>query len=233
VSLKIPIAVAPPLAARAASSGPNWPTFLLGLLGTFLVGTATAMVIQLYVVPRVETRQRREDRWERNVIELGELLTTQVSDRAHEVRLEQSLFRFIRQKDMSGPEFDQAKVAQGVAERGRKAQQLTWDFMGLIRTRVYWLSERIWARMPDVIETRKFQGASMLYLMRVEKIAGWSKDDDSTDDAFEEMWEKERTARYELVTQVKNLADMQHFPRASWFRAGKAWHDLLGGPDSM
>ena len=38
-------------APAAATSGPNWLTFLLSLLGTFVVGTATALLIQLYVVP--------------------------------------------------------------------------------------------------------------------------------------------------------------------------------------
>ena len=60
-------------------------TFLL----TFLVGVATALavqwVVQFYIVPRVETRKRREDRWERNLLELGDLLTTQLAECALEI----------------------------------------------------------------------------------------------------------------------------------------------------
>ena len=76
------VAPPPPVVVRVISSGPNWLTFVLSLVGTFVVGTATALLIQLYVVPRVETRKRREDRWERDVRELSELLTTLLSDRA-------------------------------------------------------------------------------------------------------------------------------------------------------
>jgi hypothetical protein len=190
------------------------------LLLTFLVGAATALVvqlvIQLYVVPKVETRKRREDRWERNVLELGELLTSLVGDSAQEARLEQSIFRAMSQEDTSGPEYDQAKVARGMAERAMNTRHVTSAFIDLVRTRVYWLAERVWAPMPNVIETRKFQIAYMWYLTRAEQIAGWSKDEDRTDAAFEESWEKERVARYELITQVKQLADLRNPPRGPW-----------------
>jgi hypothetical protein len=36
------------------------------------------MAIQLWIVPRVERRKRREERWERDVLALGELLTAEV-----------------------------------------------------------------------------------------------------------------------------------------------------------
>jgi hypothetical protein len=60
------------------------------------VGTGAAAVAALYIANRgwrEAAAQRREDRWERNVLDLGELLTSQVGESIYKVRLEQSLFR--------------------------------------------------------------------------------------------------------------------------------------------
>lgn len=79
---------------------------IIDTLVPYLIGAATAlaaqMVIQLYVVPRVETRKRRVDRWERYVLELGEVLTTMLSERAEEAMVEQGAFRLVHQ-DRSDP----------------------------------------------------------------------------------------------------------------------------------
>jgi peptidoglycan biosynthesis protein MviN/MurJ (putative lipid II flippase) len=100
------VASSPPVVVRVISPGPG----LMTLLVTFLVGAATALVvqlvIQLYVVPRVETRKRRKDRWERDVRELGELLTTSVGSRA---QTSQEL------KCQAASEIDSACCGQAVA----------------------------------------------------------------------------------------------------------------------
>ena len=216
MALKITVAAPPPVVVHLISSGPGW----LALLVTFLVGAVTALAVQLvvqfYVVPEVETRKRREDRWERNVLDLGELLTTLVDERAHEVRLQQSVFQALSKQDTSGPEFDQASVARSMAERAENTQQVTQAFIGLVSTRVSWLAERVSAVRPAADEILKFQVASLRYLVQAEKIAAWSKDDDRTDAAFKESFEKERAARQALIEQVKLLADLPHPPRAPW-----------------
>jgi hypothetical protein len=50
--------------------GTLWP-----LLLTALLTLAVTLWVQLYIVPRVETRKRRDDRLERDLLALGELLT--------------------------------------------------------------------------------------------------------------------------------------------------------------
>src|SRR4051794_22733874 len=51
-----------------------WPYLLTA--GLTLGATLTVhLVIQFYAVPRVDTRKRQEDRWERDLLALGELLT--------------------------------------------------------------------------------------------------------------------------------------------------------------
>jgi hypothetical protein len=133
VALKITIAVPTPV-VHVTSSGPDWLTLLV----PYLVGAATALavqlVVQLYIVPRVETRKRREDRWERNVLELGELLTSLLDRRASEAKVEQGIFRDMRQLE-SEPGPDQARLAKFREEQGRTAQQATWAFSELVTTR--------------------------------------------------------------------------------------------------
>lgn len=51
------------------------------LLGALLTLLAQA-VLQLRIIPRVEARKRREDRWEKDVRALGELLTGEVPEAA-------------------------------------------------------------------------------------------------------------------------------------------------------
>ena len=53
--------------AKASSSGWGWLAPIVAVLIGALAALAAQLVIQLYVVPRVETRKRREDRWERDV----------------------------------------------------------------------------------------------------------------------------------------------------------------------
>jgi hypothetical protein len=105
-------ASSPPVVVRVISHGPGWLTLLV----TFLLGAALTLAVQFWVVPRVETRKRREDRWERDVLELGELLTTSLGRCAQEAYVEQSILRTLKRGD---PEFDPAKVAKGMTGRTR------------------------------------------------------------------------------------------------------------------
>jgi hypothetical protein len=176
---------------------------------------AVQVVIQLYVVPRVETRKRREDRWERNVLEFGDLLTTSLGDRAGEARSAQWLFRLTRQETSKLSESDQAKIAQHLSERGRDARQASTVFVGVMRARVDWLADRIEAFGPAADEIIKFRHAWMTYQLRALRVSGWYEDEDQTDTAIEDGWDKESKARTELISQVKLLADLPHPPRAS------------------
>jgi hypothetical protein len=185
-----------------------------GVLAPILIGAALTLavqiVLQFYITPRVDTRRRREERFERNVLDLGELLTSELEDRAHQALLEQSLYRAIRQKAESG----EVQTTRGMDEQARKAQQLTWDFMGFVRVRVYWLAERVMAFTPAADEVIKFQIAAMRYLMSARGVAGWSKDDERPEAEFEAAWAAEREARSKLTEQVKLLASLRHPPRA-------------------
>jgi hypothetical protein len=62
-------------------------------------------LIQVYVVPLVETPKRRLERWEQDVLDLGELLSGRVRDAARQAESEQVRFSFSR-KMLGNPDFD-------------------------------------------------------------------------------------------------------------------------------
>ncbi len=215
VPLPIMAASPPPVVVRVISPGPG----LMTLLVTFLVGAATALVvqlvIQLYVVPKVEARKRRKDRWERDVRDLGELLTTLVSRRADEAYLAQLSFRFLHQELEGVSGVDEDKLARARREEGPKAYQATEAFHDLVNTRVDWLVDGI--RSPDNPRAKiidEFDLAARNYRVRA-MISHWPEHDPRTGDAFEAEWKQEREARGALLKKVKELRRLPHPPRAS------------------
>ena len=237
VAPQITVALPPP-AIRVISPGPGWLTLLV----TFLVGAATALavqlVVQLYVVPKVETRKRREDRWERNVLELGDLLTTVLDRRAYEAKVEQGKFRDVRQLERELGR-DQHNIAQSREQQARAAQQATTVFGDLLRTRVDLLIGRVRNVAPEAGAIVKFDSAARHYQVRTTFVRVRPQDDRRTETEFEEDWQKEYDARSALVTQMDLLAGMPHPPRASWrargsrrrrSRAGTAGHASRNGP---
>jgi len=227
----ITVASPPPVVVRVISYGPG----LMTLLVTFLVGAATALVVQLviqfWVVPKVETRKRREDRWERNVQELGDLLTTRLDKRANEAKVEQGKFRDVRElENESGPD-QRTRITRAREQQAWTAQQAMWAFSDLLRTRIDWLIGRIIRSIrPPPDEIVKFDSLARHYQTQAILVGvPRPQDDDRTESAFENGWAKERDARMALIKQVEVLADLPHPPRASWL-ARRPRRKKLKGP---
>lgn len=233
MALKITIAVSPP-GVKVISSGPSWLTTIVTVLIGASAALAAQLVIQLYVVPRVETRKRREDRWEQDVRELSDLLTTQLGERAHDAHVGQGLVLLLRQLE-NDPGLDQRKLAQSREEKAQAAQQATRAFEDLLSTRIKLLTSRIEKFDPKAREIKKFHQAWMYYRARTIIAQDRVEDNPGTEAELDEAWDKERTARKALIEQVELLESLRHPPRASWLQqsarpAGDRF-DLLGGPD--
>lgn len=217
-------------ARSTTGSSTAWITAAVAA-ATFLLTAGLTLLVQLYIVPRVETRKRREDRWERNVLELGELLTTQVGRLAQEARSEQSMMRFLY-RDLEGlADIDQKLLEKDRRESGPKARQATEDFHDLVNTRVDWLEDRIRSfTSPGPPVIGEFDSAARTYWLAAMTLLCTPPDlDTRTDDVFDREWTREREARTGLISQVKRLADLPHPPRVQ--RPPREYHDLLGGPD--
>jgi hypothetical protein len=191
---------------------------IVDTLGTLLVGAATGaatalvvqLVIQFWVVPKVETRKRREDRWERDVLELGQLLAGLLTDLANDAHAAQLVHRSVR--DEPSDEYDPALVKR----QAREAEKAVFAYGSIISTQLDWLTGRVLSISPEARELAPFKRDVRDYRMRAVLVRPLPDDDDRTDAAFEESWEKEAAVRRALIDQVKALADLPHPPRRKW-----------------
>jgi hypothetical protein len=219
VALQI-MSSSPPQVIRLVSSGPGWLT----LLATFLVGSAAALasqwVVQIYIVPKVEKRKRREDRWERDVRELGELLNMSLSGLAEEAHGAQWMVRELQRE--ASDEYDPRLVAQ----QARDAQQAIWAYGNLIGNQVDWLIGRVRSinrKAPEIVRFHDVAGDYHRRAVMVRVAPG--EDDNRPDTVFDDVWEKERAARKALIEQVEVLADLPRPPvrrTIAWERAQPA-----------
>jgi hypothetical protein len=118
--------------------------YLIGAASTFVV----QFLIQFYIVPRVQTRKHREERWVKDVLDLGELLTTSVEKLATESWEAQQEVRLLEDYS-SVSEPDKAKVerqrflrerkmAANRATRARARGCLTVAVLGLLGWPPFW-----------------------------------------------------------------------------------------------
>jgi len=226
----------PMVVVHVASSGPNWLVFALTQLGSFLAGTATALVVQLYVVPDAETRKRRAQRWEEEVRQLSDVLATSLSEAATNAWAAQKLYR--EERERTSDEYNPAVVRH----QAKDVQDSTLAFGSVIRTQVDRLIGRVIRFNPGDEEIKRLKSLNGDYQMRAILVPDHDK---RTDAEFEEGWGKERDAREALIKQVQVLESMSppsppkrpHFPAAA--RRQKSlpstesgrWHGVMGPPD--
>jgi hypothetical protein len=186
--------------------------YLVGAASTFVV----QFLIQVYVVPHVQTRKQRHERWLRDVLDLGELLTTSLQRLATEAWAKQYSFRVLKAHE-TDPEFDQATVKQWLWERKLAARQATQELDDLVRFRVNWVADRIMALSGDSDQVVKFICVSFRYRMKNIQLAP-SEWEDQSDEEFEAFWNSERELRTEMTDVVQKLSYLLHPPRVTWQR---------------
>jgi hypothetical protein len=185
----------------------------------YLIGAASAFVvqflIQVYVVPRVETQKRREERWVKDVLDLGELLTTSVARSAAEAWEAQQSVLTMRDYTF-GPEIDPAAVDRELRARkltALQANQALSDFS----ERIIWVADRIIMFRRNTDESVEFFQAAYRYRLQVLKLSPNEYEDLAQDD-FDAFWGSERKLRADLTFKVKSLSFLSRPPRASWRR---------------
>lgn len=170
-------------------------------------------LIQIYVVPHVDTRRRRLERWEEDVLDLGDLLSTTMSDMSTDAMSNQLCARLTAM--MSGnADFDQAKAKRDLSERLVTAQQSTRKLINQVNFRSAWAMDRIaMYRASDLVI--EFVKASLRYRVHVLKLAPdeWRE---LSDEGFDEWWATENRLRADLISSVMMLARARHPLRRSW-----------------
>jgi hypothetical protein len=188
------------------SSGSSWLAYLLGAATALTI----QLVIQLYVVPRVETRKRREDRWECDVRDFGQLLAGPLTDLANDAHAAQLVYRSVR--DEPSDEYDPALVKR----QAREAEKAVFAYGGIISTQMHWLTGRVLSISPKARRLAPFEKAARNYRIQAVLVRPLPDDDQRTDAEFDEGWKKEAAVREALVDQVEVLANLGHPPRRNW-----------------
>lgn len=174
---------------------------------------AAQFLIQAYVVPHAEARRRRLERREKDVLDLGELLTTAISDLAGEAQSAQLYVRWTV-KMVGSPDFDQAAVERELSQRKVAARDATRRFHDQVNYRSDWIMGRIIRyRVSDKVV--EFTQASYLYRLHLLKPAPdeWME---LSEPDFDAWWKAERERRTTLTSRVKALAFDPRPLRRSW-----------------
>jgi hypothetical protein len=193
--------------------------FLGAVLGAALT-LASQLLILIRVVPRVEARKRREDRWERTVRDFIELLMTSLTDRASEAHGVQELLSDLRVVQ-DEPGQDRDVIAKLRADHVWEVRKATRAFAELAFVRVDLLAREIVALVPAAVELIHLENIARKYWVSVAVVAEWNEDD--TEEEIESRWDDEFQARTELISQARLLADLPHPPRVSLRRRWWRW----------
>jgi hypothetical protein len=183
----------------------------------YLAGAASAFVVQflvqVYVVPLVDRRRRRLERWEKDVLDLGELLSGTVSDTASQARSDQFAVRMIT--GMAGsPEYDPAFVKRELSKYLIAARQATSDLRGRVNSRAAWIMDRVTMYRPGDLVV-KFTQASLRYRVHLAELApdDWR---DLSEKDWDRWWDEEQRLRRDLISAVQKLAWDRRPLRISW-----------------
>jgi hypothetical protein len=186
--------------------------FLAGIASGFIV----QFLIQVYIVPRTESRKRRDERWEKDVIDLGDLLTGPVTSAARQARADQTLLRAMRDFPAGtlAPEETRERRQRAIWEQSQKARDATNAFTELVHSRVDWVTQKVAGFVPDSAAVVPFFGASAIYSLHLWKLAAHETEGLNAA-ALEDLWKADADRRLKLIGEVRDLAALRHAPRKS------------------
>lgn len=183
-----------------------WDT-LIGVLigGGLTLGTHT--YIQLVVVPKVDARRRREDRWEKNVLTLGDILTQELPPIAAAARSDQWRLNWTHVEFKDKPGIDPTKLESAQRDHREKASESTARFKALALSRVAWIGERIIELAPTEPPLRDFTVKLVSFRLASMTCGQYDYPDDNFDESkFEDRWKRQHEKTDDLVSAVEQLA---------------------------
>jgi hypothetical protein len=193
------------------------------LVGAFLA-FAFSMITQFYVVPRIEARERREDRWERDVLALGELLTNELPRLALDARRDTYALQYLVPKLAEAESPTQRNPI--VREIREKARTSVASYQSAAVSRVRWLVDRIVGFAPDVAELRMLGSRGRMFELQAMLCTFWEMEAvDFSADKFGHEWAEHDKRLIALTKEITQLARLPHPPRQPyrWFPVSSAW----------
>lgn len=163
---------------------------------------ASQLLIQLVIVPRVETRKRREDRWERDVLALGELLTAEIPGRASSAYISQSVLQHYYHQVMPLKQATggDAATLEHLKDEARATVQSFRD----MTTRINWLMKRITSIAPGSPQVNDFDGRVAMHRATATLCTFYNdgRSDDFDEDKYAEIWSRENKYRTQLAEYI-------------------------------
>lgn len=177
-----------------------------------LVGAGLAlssqMLVQLVIVPRVEVRKRREDRWERHVQDLGEVLTTELDRYAQDARHSQHKFQYIRMQMADNPGgFDELRAKDLMNELNEEVRTAARLYEDLVDGRIVWLVGRVCGIAHGIQKLIKLELFSLTYRASKFECLQYNYEVDFDEEEFNQAWKKERERAQQLLDAVHELAN--------------------------
>lgn len=110
-----------------------------------LIALAGTVVVQLWLIPRVDTRKRRTQRWEDDVLALGQLLAFDHAEAASNIRL-RLLAAFVWLHDR--PDGVEPQRWEALVRQDRERLREARDVFDRLPGRVRWLADRVTSLAP-------------------------------------------------------------------------------------
>lgn len=154
--------------------------------------------------PTRGSRKRREDRWERDVRALGELLSAELPDRASAARRDQSLLNGVHQRLETATGTYAEHRDEMIRELELRANESVALYRSLAITRIKWLVNRISDIDPDDVRLRELLSQAESYSLHGYFCTMWVP----VSKAFnEEMFAKAWILEGEMVNKLIKLAN--------------------------
>lgn len=176
------------------------------LLGAVLTLAAQAC-LQSSVVPTVEARKRREDRWERNCVALGELLTGELAEASSNLLTRSMRVVTHRATLKAAPEGEATEAArEALAGAYVDVFEAGHRFEALAESRIEWLAGRI-DLFTDDERMYDFRHCAEDYREHAAKAVLPARLGEVTHDEVVTTFEAERRTRIHLLITVEALVD--------------------------
>lgn len=197
-------------------------------VGSVIVGALIALVgtvvVQLWLIPVVESRKRREQRWEADVRALGELMVF-----AHPQAMSEVHGQLHWQMLLADPpaNADPERLAEFMLEH-EVASRSAWQEFDRIREQVDWLVGRISALAPASPKLRHFRWSAERLTTAILGLVSlrYAPDDRPiTREALDDVHDAVYKATMDLLGEVKRLADGQPPRNSSLVR--RKWQQCL------
>jgi hypothetical protein len=150
----LPAAATSPPVTGTTTDVPSWANLPSVVVGAILALLAS-LFVQAVVVPRIEARKRREQRWESDLRDLGELLTSkELTDAARAARNDIWFLLTLRTGDAADNNMNADQWADLVRRTEEEAKAASRAFSDLVRDRIRWLVSRVVPLEPDSSDLR-------------------------------------------------------------------------------